>query len=327
MTEPHADPWATAAHDLRTPLTSIAGFAELLLHRDDEATRRQAAEQILAASARLEAGIDNVLTLLAMAHDDLVLDPAPLPLRPIVAEVCVQAANGDRAPLHVGGDGSPEVVADREQLRRMLKALLSVARRPASARAATSVGVEVEEGTAFGVVAIELGENGSRAADRLEVQVARRLAEAHGGSLTLVEEEGRARRLELALPLASRRARVGSRRVLIIDDDETIRSLLRITLSDALYEIAEASDGDEALELADSEAPDLVLLDWRLPGRSGADVLRALKERHPELPVVVVTAASDAEARATAAGLGAELFLSKPYSPIAVLEAVERLAA
>jgi two-component system, OmpR family, phosphate regulon response regulator PhoB len=113
--------------------------------------------------------------------------------------------------------------------------------------------------------------------------------------------------------------------VLIVDDDEVIRSLLRMTLPDEGYDLVEAQDGDQALQLTEERAPALVLLDWRMPGFSGAEVLPELKRRHPDTPVIVLTAEPGSEPRRQAESLGADVFMSKPFSPLQLLATVERL--
>jgi two-component system phosphate regulon response regulator PhoB len=113
--------------------------------------------------------------------------------------------------------------------------------------------------------------------------------------------------------------------VLIVDDDDVIRSLLRLTLPDEGYDLVEAQDGGQALQITDARQPALVLLDWRMPGLSGADVLTALKQRHPDVPVIVLTAEPEAKVRTQAESLGADVFMAKPFSPLQLLATVERL--
>jgi len=113
--------------------------------------------------------------------------------------------------------------------------------------------------------------------------------------------------------------------VLIVDDDEVIRSLLRMTLPEEGFDLVEARDGEEALQLTDARAPALVLLDWRMPGLSGAEVLPELKRRHPDTPVIVLTAELETQHRQTAESLGADVFITKPFSPLQLLATVERL--
>jgi DNA-binding response OmpR family regulator len=114
------------------------------------------------------------------------------------------------------------------------------------------------------------------------------------------------------------------RALLLVDDDPTVRRLLSLTLPMQDYEILE-SDGPDAVELARRGRPDLVFLDWRLPGARGEDVLRELKAERGELPVIVLTAEHAQRERETALALGADLFLTKPFSPLELIGAVERL--
>ena len=113
--------------------------------------------------------------------------------------------------------------------------------------------------------------------------------------------------------------------VLIVDDDEVIRSLLRLTLPDEGYDLVEAEDGDQALQIIAARQPSLVLLDWRMPGTSGEGVLSALKQTYPEVPVIVLTAEPEAKVRTLAESLGADVFVAKPFSPLQLLGSVERL--
>jgi DNA-binding response OmpR family regulator len=118
---------------------------------------------------------------------------------------------------------------------------------------------------------------------------------------------------------------VNRQRIVIVDDDDWVRRLLRTTLSAEEYEILEATDGDEGLRLVEDAVPDLVLLDWRMPGRHGSLVLDALKDAHPTLPVIVLTAEERDSQRELAESLRADAFLNKPFSPLELLGLVERL--
>jgi CheY-like chemotaxis protein len=114
-------------------------------------------------------------------------------------------------------------------------------------------------------------------------------------------------------------------RVVIVDDEPLVRSLLRITLPGDAFDVLEASDGEAAVRLIADNSPSLVVLDWQLPGRTGAEVLEEVKQRFPELPVVVLTASRDPGERSRAEELGANMFLTKPFSPLELLEVIERL--
>ena len=105
--------------------------------------------------------------------------------------------------------------------------------------------------------------------------------------------------------------------ILVADDEATIRALVRATLSSAGYDVIEAAGGGEALELARTARPDLIVLDLMMPGRSGLEVLREL-QADPELaatPVVMLSARTLAADREAAAADGADRFLAKPFRP------------
>ena len=117
-----------------------------------------------------------------------------------------------------------------------------------------------------------------------------------------------------------------SARILIVEDHPTMREAMRLVLEGEGFDIDEASDGDQALAAVESERPDLVLLDMSIPGISGPDVLAAVK-RDPgnsKVRVIVVTATGE-EGRAAAMAGGADHYFTKPFSPIALLQAVEEV--
>jgi CheY-like chemotaxis protein len=114
--------------------------------------------------------------------------------------------------------------------------------------------------------------------------------------------------------------------ILIIEDHEPVRSVLEEILRDEHHEVRAASDGETGLTLARERCPDLVFLDLKMPGVEGAEVLRELKA-DPETQrakVVIVTAGAEAE-REEILALGAEDYFTKPFSPLAILDLVERL--
>ncbi|PSQ78112.1 MAG: hypothetical protein BRD37_03575 [Bacteroidetes bacterium QH_8_67_23] len=120
------------------------------------------------------------------------------------------------------------------------------------------------------------------------------------------------------------------RHVLVVDDEKNIRLTLRQVLEEEGLRVDTASDGDDALgKVRAASGPDfdLVLLDLRMPGTGGMEVLRQLRETHPELPVVVFTAHGNAENATEAMKLGATDFAAKPFSPRQVRALVRDLDA
>ena len=116
--------------------------------------------------------------------------------------------------------------------------------------------------------------------------------------------------------------------VLIVDDDPFIRRLVATTLEDvAAFELLEAENGLEALEVAGREHPQIVFLDIDMPGVNGYEACRRLRA-DPETSgstIVMLTAAAGEEAERQAEDSGADLFLTKPFSPLELLRLVHEL--
>ena len=116
--------------------------------------------------------------------------------------------------------------------------------------------------------------------------------------------------------------------ILIADDDAFIRKLIATTLEDvAGFRLIEAADGEEALAVAEEHEPRLVFLDVDMPRRDGLNVCRALRDRSAlrHTRIVMLTAGCEHERAAREAG--ADLFLTKPFSPLDLLRLVDELGA
>ena len=117
------------------------------------------------------------------------------------------------------------------------------------------------------------------------------------------------------------------RKVLIADDETNIRDILDFSLHAEGFEAIGARSGDEAFTLAVSEQPDLVILDVMMPGTSGIETCRLLKNdrRTRHLPVILLTARTSGDDRAAGEEAGADAYITKPFSPHRVIATVERL--
>jgi DNA-binding response OmpR family regulator len=114
-----------------------------------------------------------------------------------------------------------------------------------------------------------------------------------------------------------------SKRILIIDDEEHIRRMMRLTLEAAGYEVGEAKDGAEGLSLfRDGSTWDAVVLDQRMPGMDGLETLRRLKQLNANSRVVMATAYASIELAVDAMKLGATDFVRKPMTPEVLRNAV-----
>jgi two-component system phosphate regulon response regulator PhoB len=119
------------------------------------------------------------------------------------------------------------------------------------------------------------------------------------------------------------------KKILIVDDEERSRRLVSVTLAGGEYDVLEAPDGAQALDVIRRERPVLVLLDVQMPAVDGIEVCRQVKA-DPALRgtiVVMLTAQAQAEARRRASAAGADTFLTKPFSPMQLLEIVNRRTA
>jgi len=117
------------------------------------------------------------------------------------------------------------------------------------------------------------------------------------------------------------------KKILIVDDEASIRFLISETLEINDYEICEAEDGQEAISMANENEFDLLLLDVMMPKLTGYEVAKALKEnkskKKPE--IIMLTAKGQQKDREEGFKNGADYFLTKPFSPIELLELVEEI--
>ena len=105
-------------------------------------------------------------------------------------------------------------------------------------------------------------------------------------------------------------------KVLLIEDEASQRALLSYNLQAEGFAVVEAGDGEEGLLLVEEEAPDLILLDWMLPGLSGIEVCRRLKTRTETraVPIIMLSARSEEVDRVRGLETGADDYMVKPYS-------------
>ena len=132
-------------------------------------------------------------------------------------------------------------------------------------------------------------------------------------------------RPESGAPHSGQRARQSRRtRILIAEDDDSLRTLIRLAVDVGELDIDEAADGETAILMAHENPPDIALLDWAMPGLTGLDVCRALRAdpRSANALIVVVTARVLRGDREQALEAGADHYLGKPFSPVELLEIV-----
>jgi len=122
---------------------------------------------------------------------------------------------------------------------------------------------------------------------------------------------------------------MSARTILIVDDESSIREMIAAALEMAGYHSLEAGDAQTALSIVVDQKPDLVLLDWMLPGVSGVEICRRLKKDDltAEIPVIMLTAKGEEDHKVQGLEAGADDYITKPFSPrelVARLKAVLR---
>ncbi len=119
------------------------------------------------------------------------------------------------------------------------------------------------------------------------------------------------------------------KKILVVDDEAPIRDMLRVALEMAEYTVLEAGDAQEAHSLIVDTPPDLILLDWMLPGTSGIELARRLKRNDvtEDIPIIMLTAKGEEDNKIQGLDVGADDYITKPFSPrelVARLKAVLR---
>jgi DNA-binding NtrC family response regulator len=114
-------------------------------------------------------------------------------------------------------------------------------------------------------------------------------------------------------------------KILVVDDEDALRTVLSGELVSEGYDVRTASDGDEAISGLQKETFDLVLLDIKMPRLNGFEVLKFIKDKHPKTKVVMLTGFADLKNAIESKKLGAEDFVSKPYDLVDLLTTIERV--
>jgi DNA-binding response OmpR family regulator len=128
----------------------------------------------------------------------------------------------------------------------------------------------------------------------------------------------------MASPLSGKRRPA---RILVVEDDPVILRLLEVNLGLEGFEVETAARGEEALEMAKKAPPALILLDVMMPGLSGWEVARKLKDESStaEVPVILLSARAQEEDRRRGQELGVEAYVTKPFDPSELAEMIRRM--
>jgi signal transduction histidine kinase/CheY-like chemotaxis protein/purine-cytosine permease-like protein len=342
------------SHELRTPLNSILGYAQILDEDERmPAHRSQAIKVIRRGGEHLLSLIEGSLDLARIEAGRFKLEPGPWAMREAIADLVrllgPQAAAKGLDFDYRPPEGLPEWV--RADAKRVQQILINLIGNAIKFTATGTVRLQLHyacemarfviEDSGPGIAEAELArvfepfERGAAAAGAsgsgtgLGLTIAKMLSELMGGELTVASEPGRGTRFELRLFLPSlhagaiaqqrrRAARIGyegpPRRVLVVDNEEADRELLRAILEPLGFEVRLAADGAEALALLADWPAEALLLDLAMPGLDGWQTLADIREQQlSEAPVAIVSANAFERGLGNAGhGLDEQDFILKP---------------
>ena len=359
---------ALMSHEMRTPLNSVTGYAEVLARRPAmEAEARVQLDQIQRSGECLLMLVEDVLEV---SRGDESLDLQPLVLSTLLKAAVetgrpAAADKGVALTLEIRPAASGSVTGDRRRLRQSLNHLIGNAVKFTDRGTVRVVADRIDGDVVITVADTGCGLDTARADALFEVFVqgddsisrchggagiglalVKRHATIMGGAISVASRPGEGAVFTLRLPLpaadtaaaeavdpiegpaATGESAARAPRVLDVDDHPSNREVARLMLTAAGCEVAEATDGDEAVDMARAGLFDLILMDVRMPrvdGLAATRMIRNLPGAVAHTPILAVTAdAMPADAaRCLAAGMNAHL--AKPISHQALYAAMDRL--
>ena len=358
---------ANMSHELRTPLSAILGYAQLMARepgRGAEDARQLG--HILRAGEHLLTLINDVLTLSRIEAGRMECTPAPFDPAALVQDLRALfqlAARSRGLALELLVEGFPaQVEGDLPKLRQVLVNLLGNAVKFTDAGqvrllarwdqgqarftvADTGPGMTEEEQARLFQAFTQAEAGLSKGGSGLGLHIARAMVQAMGGTLEVLSEPGRGSRFSFAIPLAepelaaclgsaelARKLAAGQGQplILVVDDRPENREILMRLLSLAGFRTAMAEQGAQALEQWQALAPDLILMDLRMPVMDGFEAIQLLRQREAgngpaRTPVVAISASVYDVSEASLLARGFDGYLSKPLQEGALFSLISSL--
>ena len=345
---------AMLGHELRNPLSAISGASMVLeLAKPDSEQSQQARLVVSRQSKHLARIVDDLLDLSRVMSGKIMLDRQPIDLADATVR-CLKTleAAGMLGRHRIAVNVEPAIIsADQTRLDQVISNLLvnaakytpdgggiEIVVKPLGRELPCMAELSIRD-TGIGISAelmpniFEVFVQGKASLERsmgglgLGLALVRRLVNLHGGTVSAESAgEGQGSRFVVHLPCASSATHINtaeqvvaptaSRRVLVIDDHEDNRSMLRLILSEAGHEVTEAADGLAGYEEAMKTRPDLAIVDIGLPGIDGYEVARRLRanEATKGIALIALTGYGQNEDRQRALAAGFDLHLTKPIT-------------
>jgi signal transduction histidine kinase len=300
---------ATASHELRSPLTSIKGFVELLEHSSEGMTERQREfiEIILKSTDRLVDLVNDLLDVARIEADHVEINRRPIDVGEVVHELVAlmtprTESKGQRLTSHVSPT-LPPALADPGRVRQIIANLVTNAHLYTPEGGTIHIGAEPDrawvqvtvEDSGVGMTKEETerifdrfyragNRSGSNPGTGLGLSIVKSLVDLHGGQISVDSEPGRGTIFRVRLPAAvpgfdspAALEAIRGRRVLVVDDEAEIAELIASQLAALDVQASIALSGEEALEHLHTGQYDAVTLDILMPGMDGFEVLRKIR--------------------------------------------------
>ena len=353
---------ARVSHELRNPLHTISGMAELLSSAGLHPEQRQQAEVILREASGLTSIVSDLLDIGRIDAGNFAVDNTPFTVRKVVDRSVrgaqqSAAAKGLRLNVHVGDAVPIHVLGDARRLGQILDNIIGNAIK-FTATGSVTLDVTVADDARVVFLVEDTGPgipadfvdalyepferaNESTSGAGLGLAISLRLAESMGGALELVRTsaDGTSFALRLPLPDAGEEAMdqgavlpPGAQRperILVVEDNPETQMLASAQLKRLGYEHDIASDGYEAIDRYEAETYGAILMDWHLPGIDGLEATRRIRQLEARTgrdrtPIISVTARAMAADIEACREAGADDFVAKPASIGDIAEAIAR---
>ncbi len=355
---------ASMSHEFRTPLTSVIGYTELLLSEKglDDSTNSHASA-IRRSAHHLLSMVDNILDQARIDEGNVAIRMAPFNVRQLTDDItAMMAPLAAEKFLAFGafvGNSVPEWVhTDEVRLRQILVNLVGNAikftdtgevqlelswadDRLSMVISDTGPGIEPDQQERVFHAFHRVGGNDAKRGTGLGLNITARLVELLNGTVSLSSEPGKGSEFSVTVEAPrSEEIVAGERpfgvgrslpeslpdtaRVMVAEDDPDLIELLSLFLKRGGYELVLASDGQQAINKALAEQPDIVLMDVNMPVLDGLSAVRELRNQGFTKPVIALTASLSANDRDQAFAWGCDGYLVKPISMPELLSTVDR---
>ena len=344
---------ANMSHELRTPLAAMLGYAELLQENIYGALPEKATPilaRIQSNGKHLLGLINTVLDISKIEFGQFKLNLSEYALSSMVETVRVATellAAGKKLAFHVDvAKGLPHGLGDEQRLTQVLLNLVG------NAIKFTDKGeVRIVAGLRDGSFAVAVSDTGpgippeerdkvfekfhqidnsstrTKGGTGLGLAIAKDIVEMHGGRIWVEFDLGQGRDLPHGAsgPRQTVRGRCRmSKRILVVEDQEDLRAILRDFLTASGYEVIEAVDGGEGVAKAKADRPDLVLMDIQMPVLDGYEATRQIKALPvlAAIPIIAVSSFAMKGDEEKARASGCDDYVTKPYSPVQLLRLI-----